>query len=114
MRAVSDSGPTEMNQPKPEAIQNLFDLMKVVSTPDTLAHFEGLYNNCEIRYGDFKKQLAEDMVLATEPVRSRIEDISNDDEYIQKVIRLGAEKASESARKTIREVREIIGIKKLY
>lgn len=54
------------------------------------------------------------MVLATEPVRSRIEDISNDDEYIQKVIRLGAEKASESARKTIREVREIIGIKKLY
>lgn len=114
MRAVSDSGPTTMNQPKPEAIQNLFDLMKVVSTPDTLAHFEGLYNNCEIRYGDFKKQLAEDMVLATEPVRSRIEDISNDEEYIKKVIRLGAEKASESARKTIREVREIIGIKKLY
>lgn len=57
MRAVSDSGPTEMNQPKPEAIQNLFDLMKVVSTPDTLAHFEGLYNNCEIRYGDFKKTI---------------------------------------------------------
>ncbi|TDS12233.1 tryptophan--tRNA ligase [Sphingobacterium paludis] len=114
MRAVSDAGPTEMNQPKPEAIQNLFDLMKVVSTADTLAHFEDLYNNCAIRYGDFKKQLAEDMVLATEPVRSRINDITNDDEYLKKVVRLGAEKASESARKTIREVREIIGIKKLF
>jgi len=65
MRAVSDSGPTELNQPKPEAIQNLFDLMRVVSTADTLAHFEDLYANCNIRYGDFKKQLAEDMVLAT-------------------------------------------------
>lgn len=114
MRAVSDSGPTEMNQPKPEAIQNLFDLMKIVSTPDTLTHFEGLYDKCEIRYGDFKKQLAEDMVLVTEPVRSRIDEISKDEAYIQKTIQLGAEKASESARKTIREVREIIGIKKLY
>lgn len=114
MRAVSDSGPTEMNQPKAESIQNLFDLMKVVSSNDTLAHFEDLYNRCQIRYGDFKKQLAEDMILATDPVRSRIQEISNDDEYIQKVIRLGAEKASESARKTIKEVREIIGIRKLY
>ncbi len=111
MRAVSDSGPTEMNQPKPEAIQNLFDLMKVVSSADTLQHFEDLYNKCEIRYGDFKKQLAEDMVIATEPVRSRIQEISDDNDYLQKVIRLGAEKARESAVKTIKEVREIIGFK---
>lgn len=112
-RAVSDAGPTAINQAKPEPIQNLFDLMKVVSTPDTLQHFDDLYNRCEIRYGDFKKQLAEDIIAATEPVRSRIQEISNDDEYVKKVIRLGAEKASESARKTIQEVREIIGIKKL-
>jgi len=114
MRAVSDSGPTEMNQAKPEAIQNLFDLMKVVSAPDTLQHFDDLYNRCEIRYGDFKKQLAEDMVLATNDVRMRIEDIANDDAYIAKVARLGAEKAGESARKTLKEVREIIGIKRFY
>ena len=54
------------------------------------------------------------MVLATEPVRSRIVEIEKDEAYIQKVIRLGAEKAGESARKTLREVREIMGIKKLY
>lgn len=114
MRAVSDSGPTTPNQVKPEPIQNLFDLMKVVSRPDTLQHFEDLYNKCEIRYGDFKKQLAEDMIIVTEPVRSRIKEISADNEYIKKVIKLGAEKAGESARKTIREVREIIGLKKFY
>ncbi|NGM62025.1 tryptophan--tRNA ligase [Sphingobacterium sp. SGG-5] len=114
MRAVTDSGPTTPHQAKPEAIQNLFDLMKVVSTPDTLAHFEERYNACEIRYGDFKKQLAEDMVRATEPVRTRIDDIAKDEAYIQKVVRMGAEKAQVSARKTIQEVREIIGLKKLY
>ncbi|WP_164126023.1 tryptophan--tRNA ligase [Sphingobacterium luzhongxinii] len=114
MRAVSDSGPTEPNQAKPESVQNLFDLMKVVSSADTLSHFDDLYNKCEIRYGDFKKQLAEDMVIATEPVRSRIEEIYKDEEYIQKALKLGAEKASTSAQKTLREVREIIGIKKLF
>lgn len=113
MRAVSDSGPTEPNQAKPESIQNLFDLMKVVSSEDTYSHFDDLYNNCAIRYGDFKKQLAEDMVLATEPVRSRIEAISADDAYLSKVIKLGAEKAAASADRTIKEVREIIGLKKI-
>ncbi|SKB61543.1 tryptophanyl-tRNA synthetase [Sphingobacterium nematocida] len=114
MRAVSDSGPTEPNQVKPESIQNLFDLMKVASSTDTLSHFDDLYNKCEIRYGDFKKQLAEDMVIATDPVRSRIEEISKDEEYIKKALKFGADKASASAQKTLREVREIIGIKKLF
>ena len=114
MRAVSDSGPTEPNQTKPEAIQNLFDLLKAVSTPDTVAHFEQLYNTCAIRYGDLKKQLAEEMILATEPVRSRIEEIKNDEAYIQKALKLGAEKARESAHNTLKEVRSIIGFKRLY
>ncbi|MGV6946384.1 tryptophan--tRNA ligase [Sphingobacterium kyonggiense] len=114
MRAVTDAGPTEQNQEKPEAVQNLFDLMKVVSTADTLTHFDELYNKCEIRYGDFKKQLAEDMVLATNDVRSRIEEINKDDAYIAKALKLGAEKAAASAQKTIKEVREIIGLNKLY
>jgi len=112
MRAVTDSGPTTENQTKPDAIQNLFDLMAVVSTADTLQHFDDLYNKCEIRYGDFKKQLAADMIKATEPVRSRIQEISEDNDYISKVIRQGNEKARESARKTLTEVREIIGFKK--
>jgi len=112
MRAVTDSGPTVENQQKPQEIQNLFDLMKVVSTPDTLAHFDELYNKMAIRYGDLKKQLAEDMVLATAPIRDRINAIAGDADYLRKVAEMGAEKARESASKTIREVREIIGFRK--
>ncbi|MEH6308496.1 tryptophan--tRNA ligase [Olivibacter sp. CPCC 100613] len=111
MRAVTDGGPTQENQVKPVEIQNLFDLMNVVSSADTLAHFDDLYNKCQIRYGDFKKQLAEDMVIATEPMRSRIEEIEADASYIRRVVDIGAEKARESARRTIRDVREIIGFK---
>lgn len=111
LKAVSDGGPTEENQPKPEAIQNLFDLMKIVSTPDTIAHFDELYNKCQIRYGDFKKQLAEDMIVFNSPIRERIEEISKDSDYLRKIANLGAEKARESARRTIKDVRELIGFK---
>lgn len=112
MRAVTDSGPTQQNQQKPTEIQNLFDLMKVVSRQDTVEYFDDLYNNCNIRYGDLKKQLAEDMVVATEPVRARIEDIAANEAYIRRVVNLGAEKARDSATQTIKDVREIIGFKK--
>jgi len=112
MRAVTDSGPTAENQEKPEVIQNLFDILKVVSTSDTYQHFDEAYANAQIRYGDFKKQLAEDIILATAPMRNRINDLAKDTTYLQKVANLGTEKARESAGKTIKEVRELIGFRK--
>ncbi|HKK10718.1 MAG TPA: tryptophan--tRNA ligase, partial [Bacteroidales bacterium] len=101
MKAVTDSGPTEQNQQKPDYIQNLFKLMEVVSTPDTLKYFEEKYNACEIRYGDMKKQLAEDMTVFTEPFREKIKAIAADEIYLSQVVKQGAEKARESASKTL-------------
>lgn len=112
MKAVTDAGPTEMNQTKPDYIQNLFDIMKAVSPLSTQDHFNELYNKCEIRYGDMKKQLAEDMTSFLTPIRERIEEIERDEDYLRKVVKIGTEKARESASKTIHEVREIIGFKK--
>lgn len=112
MKAVTDSGPTKMNQEKPEAIQNLFTLMEVISTEDTLDYFNEKYNNCTIRYGDLKKQLAEDINNFVAPIREKINEIYNNTEYLHKVAKMGADKARESASKTIRDVREIIGFKK--
>ena len=112
MKAVTDAGPTEMNSVKPDIIQNLFDIMKAVSPASTVEHFDNLYNKCEIRYGDMKKQLTEDITNFLAPIRERIEDIDKNEEYLRKVVKLGTEKAKESASKTIREVREIIGFKK--
>lgn len=112
MKAVTDSGPTEPNQQKPEAIENLFSLMKLVSVEDTINYFNDKYNDCTIRYGDMKKQLAEDIINFTDPIRQRINDIYSDDAYIAQVAQMGADKARESAAKTIKDVREIIGFRK--
>lgn len=109
MKAKTDSGPTEPNQAKPLEIENLFTLMRAVSKDETVAYFEDLYNRCQIRYGDMKKQLAEDMVLFTEPFRERIAELSADDAALQRIMDRGRERARESARRTLEEVRHVIG-----
>ncbi|MBU8891991.1 MAG: tryptophan--tRNA ligase [Bacteroidales bacterium] len=111
MHAVTDSGPTEMNSEMAEPIQNLFTLMDVVSEKNTIDFFKEKYANCEIRYGDLKKQLAEDIINFTSPIREKILDISANEDYLRKVAGMGAEKARESAAKTVKEVRKIIGFK---
>lgn len=111
MRALTDQGPTEPNSVKPDYIENLFTLMKVVSTPDTLEYFNEKWNTCEIRYGDMKKQLAADIINFTTPIRERYLDICNNEEYLRKVTKMGAEKARESAAKTIKDVRLLMGIR---
>jgi len=111
MRAVTDSGPTQPNQEKPEAIRNIFLLMEAVSTKETLAFFEDKYQSMSIRYGDMKKQLAEDMVAFTAPFREKILALSGDEEYIRKVVKLGADKARASASETLKLARQAIGIR---
>jgi len=112
MRAVTDSGPTQMNQHPPEAIENLFKLMEVASPPETVLHFRDQYAKCIIRYGDLKKQLAEDIVALTAPIRERILEIQSNDAYLSKVVRMGADKARASASRTLSDVREILGFRR--
>jgi tryptophanyl-tRNA synthetase len=109
-KAQTDSGPTEQNAVKPGYIQNLFQLMKLASNPETTARFEEAFNNCTIRYGDMKKQLAEDMVSFISPIREKADSIRNDEKYLREVMEKGAEKARTSAAATMLLVRETMGL----
>jgi tryptophanyl-tRNA synthetase len=111
MRAVTDTGPQTPGEKPSEPVKNLFTIMKVVSDPSTVKYFTEKHASCEIRYGDMKKQLAEDIIKVTDPIRERIREILADNRYLSGVVSSGAEKARASASKTVREVREIIGYK---
>lgn len=110
MKAKTDSGPTEPNTPKPDYIENIFLLMKLVSAPDVIQKFEQDYNNAAIRYGDMKKQLAEDMVKFISPIREKADGIRHDEKYLKEVMEKGAAKARKSAQATMALVREAIGL----
>jgi len=111
MRAKTDSGPIEQNSARPDYIENIFLLMKLVSTEETVKKFDEDYNKCTIRYGDMKKQLGEDMVKFISPIREKVNAILGDENYLRKVMEQGAEKARKSAKATIELAREAIGLK---
>ena len=111
MKAKTDSGPTEPNSARPDYIENIFLLMKLVSADDTLQKFEDDYNKCTIRYGDMKKQLAEDMVKFISPIRSKVNNLLADEKNLVQVMEKGAEKARKSAKATMEIVRQAIGLK---
>lgn len=110
MKAKTDAGPSAPGTPMPEYIENLFLLMRLVSSQDQIAYFEEAYNQCRIRYGDMKKQLAEDMVKFISPIRERAEEIRTNQGYLRQVMELGAEKARVSAVETMNEVRQVTGL----
>ena len=112
MRATTDEGPKEPNSPMSEPVANLFTLLELTSAPDVVKHFRDAYADCSIRYGDLKKQLAEDILAVTTPIRDRINDILADDAYLRRVVAQGAERARERAASTLAEVRHVMGIRK--
>lgn len=109
-KAQTDSGPTEKNAPKPDYIENIFGLLRLVSDESVVQQFEHDYNNCTIRYGDLKKKLAEDMIRFITPIREKAERIYNDEKYLAEVVEKGAAKARKSAGETIVRVREAMGL----
>jgi tryptophanyl-tRNA synthetase len=110
MKALTDSGPTQPGTPKPDYIENLFQLMRLVSTPEVVSSYETAYNECSIRYGDMKKQLATDMVSFITPIREKAKSIMNNEKYLNEVMAFGAEKARQSASDTMYLVRQAMGL----
>jgi tryptophanyl-tRNA synthetase len=108
MKAKTDSGPTEPNSVKVDYIENLFTLMKIVSADDVVKKFEADFNGCSIRYGDMKKQLAEDMVNFIKPIREKATELQSNPELLAKIKKQGADKARESASRTIELVRKAV------
>jgi tryptophanyl-tRNA synthetase len=110
MKAKTDSGPTSMNSEMPDYIQNIFLLMTLVSSEETVSKFRNDFNQCTIRYGDLKKQLAEDMIAFVRPIREKAAAIEADHQYLASVMKTGAEKARHSAGQTMELVRQAMGL----
>lgn len=109
-KAKTDTLPATPGSPKSEAIQNLFDLMKLVSSDDVIAKFENDYSNLSIRYGDLKDQLADDIIRFITPVREKANAILHDEKYLNEVMEKGAASARKSAQATMNLVKKAMGL----
>lgn len=112
-KAKTDTGPTEMNQTKPQEIENLFQIMQLVSSKEVYNQFNKDYNECNIRYGDFKMQIAEDINKMLDPIRLKLNELRNDDAYLTQVAKMGVDKARESANATLGSLKRAMGLNNL-
>ncbi len=110
MKAKTDQGPHEPNSEMPDFIANLFLLLKLTATEDIYNQYLNAYKDCNIRYGDMKKQLAEDMVAFVRPIREKAAELQKDEDAIRKILKEGAEKARPSSIATIEGARKLMGI----
>ena len=104
-KAVTDSGTAITFDESRPAITNLvtiYQLMSGKSSEECEAHFEGK------GYGDFKYELAETVVEYLRPFQERVK--KYDDDALKETLKNGAEKASEVANETLKDVYEKMGI----
>jgi tryptophanyl-tRNA synthetase len=109
-KAKTDTLPEQPNTPKSEVINNLFQLLELVSEADVVKKFDEQYNDLSIRYGDLKEQIAEDIIRFIAPIREKAKAIYSDEDYLKQVMARGAAKARDSAQNTMEQVKRAIGL----
>lgn len=108
-RAVTDSGREvkydPANKPEVSNLMSIYSHCADLSIAEIEAKYDGL------GYGPFKKDLAEAVVGALEPLQQRYRDIRSSGE-LKTILRQGAEQASVIANETLRGVKEKMGFVK--
>ncbi|NCB48100.1 MAG: tryptophan--tRNA ligase [Clostridia bacterium] len=91
-------------QPGVSNLLTIYSSMRGISIKDAEKHFE----NCQ--YGELKMQTAKSVIEKISPIRNKVNELKENRNYLDKMMKKGAEKASEIALKTLKEVYEKVGL----
>jgi len=108
MRVVTDSTPLEA--PKNPDTCNVFALYTLFATPAEREAMAARYRAGNFGYGHAKKALFEAFEAAFAPLRRRRAEFAGNRDYVEGVLRDGAERARAEARKTLTAARRAMGI----
>jgi tryptophanyl-tRNA synthetase len=109
MRAVTDSlGQISFSDtPERAGINNLLTIyqsLSQLSQEQTEAYFAGK------GYGDLKKAVVEVVNTTLEPLQKRFSEIMNESGYLDAILARGAEKARDTANRTLQQVKDKVGL----
>ncbi|RME96674.1 MAG: tryptophan--tRNA ligase [Verrucomicrobia bacterium] len=109
MSIVMDSRTPE--EPKPDADQNTaIRLLRLVAPPEVAQEYEDRLRAGGLGYGDLKKKLFECYWAFFEEPRKRRAELEKNLDYVQEVLRKGAEKARSVAAVTLDRARRACGL----
>lgn len=105
--AVTDSGAEiKFDAKNKPAISNLLNIYSLFSERE-ISEIEKEYTNKS--YAEFKSNLAEVIIHALEPLQIKYKELENDPQYIEKILKNGADAAKEIASRKLSEVKQKIG-----
>lgn len=105
-RAVTDSEGIVAYRDEQPGLKNLLEIYSTFSmenVTDIVKKYEGK------GYGQFKSDLAEVVIEGLSPIQERYEELMKNKDYLEKIYKEGAEKASYHAGKTLRKVYKKVG-----
>jgi len=108
MGIVTDSTPVE--DPKDPDKCNVFALLKLVADEDELNEWRGRYESGGTGDGEVKKRLLQLLLEYFEPYRAKRNELENNLDYVQEVLKKGADRARPVAHKTFEDVRKAVGL----
>lgn len=103
--ATTDAGNESEISP---ATLNLIGLMESFGGKEIADKYLGQRKEGKIKYSEFKPELAEAIIKELEPIQKRRKEISDDE--VKKILTEGAQKLESDAQKTIKEVKEKMGL----
>ena len=107
LRATTDSNPAVDYENMGAGVRNLLTIFQAFtswSNDNTRAHFDGM------RYGDLKKQVAEAVIGALEPIQKRYHEIMSERGFVAQVLANGAERVAPIAQDTVNKVKKAMGL----
>lgn len=110
MQMVTDPKRQRRSDPGDPDVCNVFSLHKVFSSPDELAMINLECRRAGIGCVQCKQLFARNLNRDLEPFREKRHEIGKDEQVVWDVLDDGQKRASEIARKTIREVKDAVGL----
>jgi tryptophanyl-tRNA synthetase len=104
--AVTDSGREVRGGPGKEGIENLIGIM-AVATGEQPEAIESRYDGAG--YGDFKSDVADAVVAMLDPIQTRYRELRADQPELDRILKLGAEKAHAVSDPTLARMYEHMG-----
>lgn len=108
MSIMTDSTPVE--DPKDPSDSIILDLFSLVASDQQFEEMKDDFLKGGFGYGDFKKRLFEAFWEYFEPMRTRRKELCEDPQYIENILKEGANRAREAASSTLKRARRACGI----
>ena len=108
------SAPTDSGQgkkvPTAGGVANLLKFVELFEGEDARKKYEQAYSEKGIAYSELKEELTQAIYKELEPIQKRRAELEKKPEYVDKVLKKGAEKARKVAEETVKEVKGKMGL----